>query len=387
MGYRPGVPWDPRTPPGAAEPVEDFLPADVEEEERVLEERAGEARGATRRQILRLVVLLTLVLLALYVLGPGLVEVLSSAPRLGEIGWWWFPLMLVLEIGAFACLWAVEWIAIRRADWWEVITSQLAGNAFGRIVPGGGAAAGALQYKMLVDAGAPKGTTASGLTATNLLTFGVLLGLPVLAVPAILDGAVASSIRTLLVWALMLLVGIVAGSVVLIVTDRPLRWIGRRAQALRNGLRRRRPPMTGLPERLVAERDLIVGVVGERWKRALLASLGRWLLDFGVLLVALEAVGADPRLSLALLSYFAAQLLAQIPITPGGLGFVEAGLTATLALAGVGAGDAVLATLAYRLFSYWLPIPAGGVAWVLFRRRHPAAAGDMPGAAAPATSP
>ena len=65
----------------------------------------------------------------------------------------------------------------------------------------------------------------------------------------------------------------------------------------------------------------------------------------------------------------APQVLAQIPITPGGLGFVEAGLTATLALAGVGAGNAVLATFAYRLFNYWLPLPAGLAAYVVHRRR------------------
>ena len=52
-------------------------------------------------------------------------------------------------------------------------------------------------------------------------------------------------------------------------------------------------------------------------------------------------------------------MLAQIPVTPGGLGFVEAGLTAMLALAGVSPGDAVLATFAYRLFAYWLPLPLG----------------------------
>ncbi len=68
--------------------------------------------------------------------------------------------------------------------------------------------------------------------------------------------------------------------------------------------------------------------------------------------------------------YAAAQILGMIPITPGGLGFVEAGLTATLALAGVGAGEAVLATLIYRLASYWLPLLAGFVAYLLFRRRY-----------------
>jgi uncharacterized protein (TIRG00374 family) len=60
-----------------------------------------------------------------------------------------------------------------------------------------------------------------------------------------------------------------------------------------------------------------------------------------------------------------------IPLTPGGLGFVEAGLVGTLTLAGVSAHDAVLATLTYRLVSYWLPIPAGAVAYGAFRRRYP----------------
>ena len=51
--------------------------------------------------------------------------------------------------------------------------------------------------------------------------------------------------------------------------------------------------------------------------------------------------------------------MAQIPPTPGGLGFVEAGLSATLTLAGVAAGTAVVATFAYRLFAYWLQLPLG----------------------------
>jgi hypothetical protein len=60
-----------------------------------------------------------------------------------------------------------------------------------------------------------------------------------------------------------------------------------------------------------------------------------------------------------------------IPLTPGGLGFVEAGLVGMLVLAGVGATDAAVATLAYRLVSFWLPIPAGGVAYLMFRHRYP----------------
>jgi len=63
-----------------------------------------------------------------------------------------------------------------------------------------------------------------------------------------------------------------------------------------------------------------------------------------------------------------------IPITPSGLGFVEAGLAVTLVWAGLPAAEATLATLAYRMVSYWLPLVAGVVAAVVYRRAFPMAA-------------
>jgi uncharacterized protein (TIRG00374 family) len=77
-----------------------------------------------------------------------------------------------------------------------------------------------------------------------------------------------------------------------------------------------------------------------------------------------------------LLAFCVAQLLAQIPVTPGGLGFVEAGLTAMLTLVGVPAGAAVVATFAYRLFSYWLQLPLGLVGLALNVR--PSRSGAQP---------
>jgi uncharacterized protein (TIRG00374 family) len=59
-----------------------------------------------------------------------------------------------------------------------------------------------------------------------------------------------------------------------------------------------------------------------------------------------------------------------IPLTPGGIGFVEAGLVGTLTLAGVSGGDALAATLLYRLGAFWLPLPAGAIAYLLFRRHY-----------------
>jgi hypothetical protein len=49
---------------------------------------------------------------------------------------------------------------------------------------------------------------------------------------------------------------------------------------------------------------------------------------------------------------------------------VEAGLTGSLTLAGVSAEDVVVAVAAYRIVSFWLPIPTGALAYTLFRRRY-----------------
>src|SRR5260370_18281066 len=91
----------------------------------------------------------------------------------------------------------------------------------------------------------------------------------------------------------------------------------------------------------------------------------------------MRAAGAHPRPSLVLRAYAAANVVALVPITPGGLGVVEASLGSLLILAGVHASEAFLATLAYRLASYWLPLLAGPPAYPLFRPRH-GPPGDRP---------
>ena len=154
----------------------------------------------------------------------------------------------------------------------------------------------------------------------------------------------------------------------MLAADGPLRRVSGWIEALRNRLRRNSPDTDQLPRRVMTERDRIRVALGDDWPKALLATVGRWAFDYAILLASLAAVGAHPRPGLVLLAFCAAQVLAQIPITPGGLGFVETGLTALLALAGVSAGDAVLATFLYRLFTYWLPLPLGLVGLGLHRR-------------------
>ena len=80
--------------------------------------------------------------------------------------------------------------------------------------------------------------------------------------------------------------------------------------------------------------------------------------------------GQPPSPALVLIAYAVTGIIGMIPITPGGLGIVEASLSGFLVLAGVNSGDAVLATLAYRLVSYWLPMFSGPVAYAIFKRRY-----------------
>ena len=350
--------------------------------ERAIEERVdveheierGEATTPPRRRIVRTVFWLAITGVSLYLVAPSVIDVLGSWEDLDQLSPAWLALMLVLQTGALVCLWALQYLAMRGPRFSAVVSSQLAGNALAKVAPGGGAMGAALQYRMLVQAGLDRPQAVAGLTATNLMVFAAVLAMPVLAVPAIVRGGVNRDLLHATAVGAAVFVALFAVGAVLIAFDGVLRWVGRAIQNVRNRVRRHSEPLRRLPERLLRERDRIVGTLGPRWKRALPATSGRWALHYATLLAGLAAGDSQPRPSLVLLAFCAAQILAQIPITPGGLGFVEAGLTAMLALAGVSAGAAVLATFAYRLFSYWLRLPFGlaGLGW--HARRYRAAA-------------
>jgi uncharacterized protein (TIRG00374 family) len=345
--------------------------------ERAIEQRAdvggeierGQADQRPRSSLKRTLLWLVVTGASLYLVAPSVLEVLRSWRSIREVAPAWLGVMAALQAATLACLWALQRLALHVRGWYAVASSQLAGNALSKVAPGGGAIGAALQYRMLVQAGLSRAPVVAGLTAASLLVFAVVLALPVLAIPALVRGAVDRSLVEATIIGLAIFFALFAVGVLFVAFDRPLRWVARTIQRIRNRLRRGAEPLTGLPRRLVRERDRIVGTLGATWKRALAATIGRWAFDYLTLLAAIAAVGASPRPVLVLLAFCAAQVLAQIPVTPGGLGFVEAGLTATLSLAGVAAGDAVLATFAYRLFSYWLMLPLGLVGIALHRRR------------------
>jgi len=91
---------------------------------------------------------------------------------------------------------------------------------------------------------------------------------------------------------------------------------------------------------------------------------GALLLDLSfvaALTCATRAFGATPSIAAVAVVYFAGAIIGSAVPTPGGLGGVEAALTAGLVAVGLDVSVAVSSVLLFRLCTYWLPIPFGWV--------------------------
>jgi putative heme transporter len=142
----------------------------------------------------------------------------------------------------------------------------------------------------------------------------------------------------------------------------------------------RRPGRPDWDRGAVAFRAQAVSLLGRRWHWLTLTTLVSHLSLFLVLLLALRHVGvAETEVSWveALAAFALVRLLSAFPITPGGLGVVELGLAAALVLAGGEEAPVVAAVLVFRVLTFLLPIPIGGITWWLWRHgrgiRDPAA--------------
>jgi uncharacterized membrane protein YbhN (UPF0104 family) len=327
----------------------------------------GRARFSVGR-----VLLLGLTAFSLYLLAPSITEVFSAWDRLGDFNPIALPVVVGLEAASFACVWLLTAIALRREHWDAIILSQLAGNAFNKVTPGGGTTGTALTARMLADAGFEYTTALTAITVQSLLVTAALVAMPVLVIPGVLTGTALPGSLLQAAWlGAAVFVVMAALGALLLATRRPVRWLGDGVAHAANLVRFRKPKITGLGDRLLVERDEIRETMGSRWPEAVGAAVGRWFFEYLVLLLALYAIDAKPDPWSVLLAFVAASVLSMIPLTPGGLGFVEAGLTATLAAAGIGAEQAVAATLLFRLVSFWLPLPVGAAAGWWFRRRYP----------------
>lgn len=337
-------------------------------------------------------VALTVTGIGLYVVAPSMLALFGAWPQLRDVQPWWFVVLVALEACSMASLWWLARLALAphpgpgasgspprgQVGWGTTATAQLAGNAASKVVPGGPAAGGVVQARVLIRAGQPPAAVASALTAVGLLTTGVLLLLPVLTVPALVIGPPpARQLQLGLLVSILLAIVIVGCGVTALTWRRVLERVGRAVGYVVHAVRRGVSPQS-VATSLVAQRDRVATAFEGHWWRAVFAAAANRMFDYAALVAALMAFGVHARPSEVLLAYVVAQALALIPITPGGLGFVESGLTTLLVLIGVSADAALISTLLYRLVSFWLPIPVGAMAWAgwhLHRTTRPDPAG------------
>ncbi|MGH1562283.1 lysylphosphatidylglycerol synthase transmembrane domain-containing protein [Mumia sp. DW29H23] len=324
----------------------------------------------------------------LYVVAPSLLTMFDAWPQLADVEVRWFVVLAALELCSFAALWWLTRIALTPGTdgeprpeedgvpapgppgWGTLAVAQMAGNAASKIIPGGAAAGAVVQGKVLVSAGQPGGAVASAMAATGLLGTAVLMLLPVLTVPALLIGPPpAEQLQLGLLVSLIIATVIVAVGVTALTWPRIVAAVGRALGTVIHLVRR---PVTadGVEQALLFERARIASAFSGRWWHAVIAAAANRMFDYAALVAALVAFGVYARPAEVLLAYVVAQAFAVIPITPGGVGFVDAGLTTLLVVIGVPADTAVIGTLLYRLFSFWLPIPIGAAAWGWWALRH-----------------
>jgi uncharacterized protein (TIRG00374 family) len=88
-------------------------------------------------------------------------------------------------------------------------------------------------------------------------------------------------------------------------------------------------------------------------------SAVNWLADAAALWLVFLGLGYQLEPGVLLAGYGAANLATALPVTPGGLGVVEAGTAGVFAALGVSPAAAVIAVIAYRVMAFWLPVAAG----------------------------
>jgi uncharacterized protein (TIRG00374 family) len=316
--------------------------------------------------------------IGLYVVAPGLITLLGQWPDLRVVRPGWFVLVALLQLCSWVSLWILVALVLPEVRWHTIASSQLAGNAASCVLPGGSATGSVIQASMLVRAGQPGATVAGALGTIGLLTTGMLLALPLLTVPAvIISPPAARQLQLGLVVSVVVAVVLVALGLALLRSRRLIGLVGSAAGQLLH-LVRRRLAAAEVRARVVAQRDAVAAAFAGHWLHALAAAAGNRMFDYAALVASVHAVGGQARPSMVLLAYVLSLALALVPVTPGGLGFVEAGLTSILVLAGVSTDAAVLAVLLYRTFQFWLPIPIGALAWAGWHLHVRHAAGSSP---------
>jgi putative heme transporter len=249
----------------------------------------------------------------------------------------------------------------------------MTGGAIANTLPAGGALAVGMTVAMFSSWGFTGSEIALSILVSGVWNNFVKLGLPVVALAILaLQGAVGKGLLT----AALIGVGVLAAAVALfaaMLSSREMafrvgRTLGRAASALRRLVRR--GPVSDWGEAAVRFREDTIDLLRGRWPWLTVASLLSHLGLYLVLLLALRHVGvsnAEVSWAAVLGAFAFVRLLSAIPITPGGLGVVELGLTGGLVFAGGDPEQVLAAVLVWRALT-WLPTLPAGLATYLYWR-------------------
>jgi hypothetical protein len=323
------------------------------------------AGSRAKRSLRRVLMLLAGVLAVEYLVLPQLAGARRAVGLLRRVDARWLAAGAVLELLAVVCYAQLTRTLVPAAVRPGLATTgriTLTTLGLSHVVPGGSAVGTSVGFRLLTAAGVPAGDAVfalatQGLGSAVILNLILWVGL-VVSIPARgfdpLYGTAA------LVGGLLL--GLVAAAV-LLATRGEERMVGLvcrgadrvpflQGEPLASGLRRVADRLRGL----AGDPALVARASG--WATA------NWLLDVASLATFVAAFGGRPPIDGLVISFGLANVLAAVPITPGGLGVVEATLTAGLVGFGVPSGEALLGVVSYRLVNFWLPIPLGAAAYL-----------------------
>ncbi len=266
-----------------------------------------------------------------------------------------------LSLAALVLLWAAGLVthtvtltaALPGLSHRRALLLSLTGSAVANVLPLGGAAGVALNYRMTRRWGFTLAGFASYTVVTNLWDVLLKLFLPVLVVPLLLLGLpVGPGLRHVVMAAVVALPLVGAAAALLIAHP----WLVGR-----------------LGSRVEGVRAQVADLVTRAWQRLTLGMALYTALLFALLAACLWVAGAGVPLGIVLLAFCVERLATLAGLTPGGLGLVEVGLVAALMLS-PGADAAAVATgaLLYRALTFGLEIPVGGLllaGWTWRQRR------------------
>ena len=200
--------------------------------------------------------------------------------------------------------------------------------------------------------------------------------MPIFAVTLLaLSGGATTASVTAAVIGVVVLAGSVVVFALILRSEILARAVGDRIGRIVSRVRRvlGRSPVEQWGDAALGFRRRTIGLLRTRWLGLTVATLVSHGSLYIVLLVTLRHVGVGQQALGwidALVAFAIVRLVSALPVTPGGVGIVEAGLSIALTVAATGPVDAqiVAAVLVFRAVTYFLPIPLGAVAYVVWRR-------------------